>query len=300
LSEKWIMVKKNSLLAWFLATRPKTWAAAAAPVVVACALAYRDGVFRLAPAVICLLFALMLQVVANFANDYFDYKKGSDDGERLGPRRAVAEGWIEAGTMARVTVGLLGASCLVGLSLVYYGGWAMVGVGVGVGVFALAYSGGPYPLAYHGWGDVCVLVFFGVVPVGFTYYVQALQWTVGATVCGIAVGLAAVTILVANNFRDRVGDGRAGKRTTVVMFGERFGGCLYLWCGVAAVGCCQYFWWEGDVGAALMPVVYLYFHVRTWREMVRIGEGRELIGVLGRTAGNVMGFGGLLAGGVGV
>jgi 1,4-dihydroxy-2-naphthoate octaprenyltransferase len=289
------MVKKNSLRAWYLAARPKTLSAAAIPVLVAWALAGRDGVFRWAPAVICLAFAVMAQVVANFANDYFDYKKGVDGVERLGPKRAVAEGWIAPKTMLRVTVGLLGAASGVGITLVHYGGWELVWVGVAVALFALAYSGGPYPLAYHGWGDVCVWVFFGIVPVGFTYYVQALQWTAAVGVCGAAVGLTVINILVANNFRDRYSDAATGKKTSIVLFGEAFGKRFYLINGIAAVLCCQYFWREGAAGAALLPVIYLFFHLRAWRKMAAIGGGRALIGILEESSRNVLIFGVLLA-----
>ncbi|MDR2804882.1 MAG: 1,4-dihydroxy-2-naphthoate octaprenyltransferase, partial [Dysgonamonadaceae bacterium] len=247
------MIKKNSPQAWFLATRPKTLSAAATPVLVACALAFRDGAFRWAPAVICFVFAVMLQIVSNFANDYFDYKKGSDNGERLGPKRAVAEGWIAPRTMLSVTIGLLVIACLIGLSLVCYGGWQLIIAGIVIAGFALAYSGGPYPLAYHGWGDLCVFFFFGIIPVGFTYYVQALHWTNAATVCGSAVGLVVINILVANNFRDRFTDQKAGKKTSVVMLGENFGKWFYFINGLLAVICCQYFWIENTRTAALLP-----------------------------------------------
>lgn len=290
-----VEVGLNSLRAWFLAARPKTLSAAATPVVVACALAFHDAGFRWQPAVVCFLFALVAQVVANFANDYFDYKKGSDNADRLGPKRAVAEGWIPPRTMLFATLGLLAVDCAFGLLLVSYGGWLLIGVGGLIALFALAYSGGPYPLAYHGWGDVCVLVFFGVVPVGFTYYVQTLEWTLPTTVCGIAVGLVSVNVLVSNNFRDRFSDAIAGKKTSIVLFGEKFGLCFYLLNGVLATLACQYFWVEGAFGAAVFPLVYLFFHVRTWKRMVAVRQGRLLVGVLEQSARNVLIFGLLLA-----
>jgi 1,4-dihydroxy-2-naphthoate octaprenyltransferase len=288
-------IKKNSFRAWFLAVRPKTLPAAATPVVVACALAFHDAGFRWQPALICLLFALTAQIAANFANDYFDYKKGSDNETRLGPRRAVAEGWISSRTMLRATFGLLAADCALGLLLIQYGGWLLIGAGIMVALFAPAYSGGPYPLAWHGWGDVCVLVFFGIIPVGFTYYVQTLQWTLSATVCGIATGLVVINILVSNNFRDRFSDKEAGKRTSIVLFGEKFGIYFYLLNGILATLVCQYFWLEKIYGAALFPLVYLFFHIRTWKKMALIGQGRRLIGILEQSARNVLVFGFLLA-----
>lgn len=285
------VIRKNSLKAWFLAARPKTLAAGASPVILASALAFHDGSFDFIPAGICLLFALLAQIISNFANDYFDHLKGSDNEERPGPKRAVAEGWIAPKTMLIVTLSLCVVNSALGLTLLFYGGWFLIFVGAAVVVFALAYSGGPYPLAYHGWGDVCVLAFFGIVPVGFTYYVQTGQWTLSATVCGIAVGLVVVNILVANNYRDRFSDAKAGKNTTIVIFGERFGRWFYLLNGILAVLCCQYFWFEHSVWAAILPLITLVFHISTWREMIRINSGAELIGILEKSARNVMIFG---------
>ncbi|MDR0733315.1 MAG: 1,4-dihydroxy-2-naphthoate octaprenyltransferase [Dysgonamonadaceae bacterium] len=288
-------MNKTTAKQWFSATRPKTLTAAATPVIVASALAFRDGYFYWKPALICLLFALTAQIVSNFANDYFDYKKGIDNAERSGPKRAVAEGWIAPRTMLRVTVGLLAADLLLGLSLLRYGGWELIFAGMAIAVFALAYSGGAYPLSSHGWGDVCVFFFFGIIPAGFTYYVQALRWDLPVTVCGIAVGLVIVNILVANNYRDRDSDAKTGKKTTVVLFGEKFGRRFYLFNGVSAVICCLYFLTDNAVWAAVFPFVYLFLHIKTWREMVRIGNGRELNRILGQTAMNAMVFGLLLA-----
>jgi 1,4-dihydroxy-2-naphthoate octaprenyltransferase len=265
---------------------------------VASALAFNGCYFYWKPAVICLVFAVIAQVISNFANDYFDYKKGADKEERLGPKRAVTEGWIAPKTMLCVTIGLLVTDLLVGLSLLHYvydGKTYFILIGILIAVFAVAYSGGPYPLAYHGWGDVCVLFFFGIVPVGFTYYAQAQQWTLPVTICGIAVGLVTVNILVANNYRDRDSDAKAGKKTTIVLFGEQFGRMFYLFNGIIAVVLCLYFLSEKAVGAAVLPFVYLFFHIKTWREMIRIGSGKQLIGVLEKTSRNVLIFGLALA-----
>jgi 1,4-dihydroxy-2-naphthoate octaprenyltransferase len=289
------MIRKNSPRAWLLAARPKTLTAAATPVIVASALAFRNGYFYWKPALICLVFALIAQIVSNFANDYFDYKKGADNEDRLGPKRAVAEGWIDPKTMLYVTVGLLVANLLLGLSLLYYGGWELIFVGIAVALFALAYSGGPYPLAYHGWGDVCVFLFFGIIPVGFTYYLQSLRWDLPVTICGVAVGLVIINILVANNYRDRDSDAKSGKKTTVVMFGKKFGSLFYLFNGIVAVACCLYFLSDNAVWAVVLPFIYLFLHVKTWRKMIRIGSGKELVGILEKTARNALVFGVLLA-----
>jgi 1,4-dihydroxy-2-naphthoate octaprenyltransferase len=292
------MVKKNSPEAWFLATRPRTLTASATPVIIACALAYHEKSFQWQPALICLLFAVIAQIISNYANDYFDYKKGNDNEERLGPKRAVAEKWIAPKMMLGVTLALLLLDMMLGLLLLHYGGWKLIFVGLFVAVFAFAYSGGPYPLAYHGFGDICVLIFFGIIPVGFTYYVQTLQWSVPATICGVSTGLVIINILVANNYRDRYSDAKTGKKTSIVLFGEKFGSRFYLLNGIIAVIACQYFWLEKAGWAALLPVIYLFFHIRTWKEMTTINQGKALIGTLEKTARNVLIFGGLLSTGL--
>ena len=292
------MIRKNSPETWLLAARPKTLTTAVIPVIVASALAFNDSYFYWKPAAICLVFALIAQIISNFANDYFDYKKGADNENRLGPKRAVTEGWIAPKTMLYVTVGLLIADMLIGLWLlhyVYYEKWLFILAGILIALFAFAYSGGPYPLAYHGWGDVCVFLFFGMVPVGFTHYAQAQQWTLPVTVCGAAVGLVIINILVANNYRDRDSDAKSGKKTTIVLFGEKFGRLFYLFNGIIAVVLCLYFLSEKAIWAAFLPFIYLFLHIGTWREMVRIGSGKQLVGVLEKTARNVLIFGLLLA-----
>jgi len=289
------MIKKNSPRAWFLATRPKTLSAAATPVIIASALAEHDKSFQWKPALICLLFALIAQIIANFANDYFDYKKGADNEERLGPKRTVAEGWIAPKVMLSATIGLLVLNMALGLFLLHYGGWKLIFVGLFVAVFAFAYSGGPFPLAYRGWGDVCVFIFFGIVPVGFTYYVQTLQWSLPVTICGASAGLVIINILVANNYRDRYSDAKTGKKTSIVLFGEKFGQRFYLLNGILAVAGCQYFWLEKAMWASLLPLVYLVVHILTWKEMLAINEGSALIGTLEKSARNVLIFGGALS-----
>ena len=218
----------DRLKIWILAARPKTLAAGVSPVLVASGLAIRDGVFRWQYAAVCLSIAVLFQVASNFANDYFDYKKGIDTPDRVGPKRAVAEGWVSPRQMLVALYVVLAAAFVLGLTLMLVVDWRLLFVGVVVVVFALAYSGGKYPLAYNGLGDVCVLVFYGIVPVVFTYYIQAMAFTVDAFVCGAAVGLASINILVANNYRDYSSDKQANKRTTIVIFGKKFGEYFFL------------------------------------------------------------------------
>lgn len=277
-----------------MAARPKTLAAGVSPVLVASGLAIRDGVFRWQYAAVCLLIAVLFQVASNFANDYFDYKKGIDTPDRVGPKRAVAEGWVSPRQMLVALYVVLAVAFVLGLTLMLVVDWRLLFVGVVVVVFALAYSGGKYPLAYNGLGDVCVLVFYGIVPVVFTYYIQAMAFTVDAFVCGAAVGLASINILVANNYRDYSSDKQANKRTTIVIFGKKFGEYFFLVNGFLAVAMCQYFWSRGLLYAAVLPLLYLILHIIVWSEMVKIGEGSGLIAILGKTARNTLIFSVLL------
>lgn len=159
-------VKRNSLQAWILAARPKTLAGAITPVMIGCALAFADGKFNWIPALICCLFAGLMQVAANFINDLFDFLKGTDREDRLGPERACAQGWISAAAMKQGIFITVGLACLIGCTLLFYAGWELILIGALCVLFAFLYTTGPYPLSYKGWGDVLVIVFFGFVPVG--------------------------------------------------------------------------------------------------------------------------------------
>ncbi len=285
---------------WILAARPKTLAASVVPVAVACALAWKNGAFSFVPACICLIFALLAQIVSNYLNDYYDFKKGADRSDRLGPQRAVAQGWIAPEAMFRVSVALVCLAFLLGCALMFYAGWQLIFVGIGVCLGVFAYSSGPYPLAYHGLGDVCVLVFYGLVPVVFTYYVQARGWNFSVVVAGLALGLVSINILVANNYRDREQDRVSAKNTSVVLFGARFGEYFYLLNGLAAAALCLFFWAYGLRAAAILPFFYLLPHFSTWREMRRIKEGKALNRILGKSARNLIIFGTLLSIGVAI
>lgn len=268
-------VKRNSLRAWILAARPKTLTGAITPVMIGSALAYMDGHFQWLPALVCCLFASLMQIAANFINDLFDYLKGTDREDRLGPERACAQGWISPKAMRNGIIITVLFACLIGSSLLFYAGWELIIVGLLCVLFAFLYTTGPYPLSYNGWGDILVIVFFGFVPVGGTYYVQALTWTTDITIASLICGLLIDTLLVVNNYRDREADARSGKRTVIVRFGEKFGSYLYLMLGVAASLLCFWFLFEGHLYAALLPLLYLIPHFLTWKRMVRIHSGKN-------------------------
>ena len=288
-------VQTNSIKAWILAARPKTLAAAATPVLLGCALAYTAGAFQWIPALLCFLFAFSMQIDANFINDYYDYLKGSDREDRLGPERACAQGWITLSAMKKGMILTTLLSCCWGLLLLKYGGLEMIPVGMLCVLFAFLYTAGPYPLAYHGWGDVLVIVFFGFVPVGCTYYTMAHSWTWDVTIACAACGLVSDLLLMLNNYRDREQDKISGKRTLIVRFGEKAGRYAYLALGILAVGLCSFYAFNGYPMASLLPILFLILHFTTWREMVRIYQGKELNIVLGKTARNIVVFGLLLS-----
>ena len=208
--------------AWLLASRPKTLAAAVAPVIIGTALVLREGLpvdWRLAAC--ALLGAIFIQIGTNFVNDALDFRKGADTSERLGPLRVTQAGLLSAETVLRGAYVCFAIAALFGIPLILGGGWPLLVIGVSSILAAYAYTGGPYPLAYHGLGELFVLVFFGLVAVGGTYYVLALKYSAAAALAGIAAGSLAVVLLAINNLRDMENDRRAGKRTVAVRIGER-------------------------------------------------------------------------------
>jgi len=218
-----------------LAARPKTLPAAAAPVLIGMAMAFADHVFSLLPALAALVGALLIQIGTNFANDYFDYKQGIDTHERLGPLRVTQAGLVSPSAMRKATAVVFAAALLIGIYLVWRGGWPIVIIGLLSILFGVLYTAGPYPLGYNGWGDLFVLIFFGPVAVGGTYYVQALTAPTYVLVAGLAPGLLSVAILVVNNVRDLDNDRAAGKKTLAVRFGRTFTIAQYICCILLAV-----------------------------------------------------------------
>ena len=284
-------IKKNSLKAWILAARPKTLTGASVPVMIALALAWANGGqdgFKFLPAVLCMLFAFVMQIDANFVNDYFDFKSGKDDEERLGPPRACQMGWIDAPIMLRGIIACTVLACIIGLPLAFLAGWEMIVIGALCVLFCFLYT---TFMAQHAMGDVLVLVFFGLVPVCATYYIQSGNITPTVVAAAIACGLVIDTLLVVNNYRDIHNDARAGKRTLIVAIGERAGRALYLCLGFVACIIGIVFAVDGHLWATLLPAVYLLLHVKAYRNMVRIGEGRELNNVLAETARNMFIYG---------
>jgi len=232
---------------WILAARPKTLPAAVAPVMVGSAMAFAHKSFALLPAIAALAVALLLQIGVNLANDYFDYIKGIDSDERLGPVRVTQSGLISPSRVKAAMGIAFGLALLPGSYLVYAGGWPVVFIGTASILAALAYSGGPYPLASNGLGDLFVFIFFGLVAVCGTYYVQALGLTATVVMIGANIGLLITAILVVNNLRDISTDKKTGKRTLAVRIGTRGTKLEYsllltgAYCGVLGLWVCGIF-----------------------------------------------------------
>lgn len=281
------VIKQNSIHAWILAARPKTLTGACIPIFIASALAWNDGKFQWKPAIICFAFACLMQIAANFINDLYDFLKGSDRSDRLGPERACAQGWISSGAMKiGITLTII-LACTLGLLLLSYGGLWLIAIGIACVVFAFLYT---LVLSYYGLGDLLVLVFFGFVPVIGTYYVQAGTVTFNVIICSIISGFLIDTLLIINNYRDRDTDKATGKHTLIAQLGERFGRYDYLVTGLLAWICCIFFLIEGHTWAFILPMVYIPMHIRTWREMTIIHKGKALNRILGLTSRNMLFF----------
>ena len=329
-----MQVKTNSLKAWILAARPKTLTGAVAPVLVGavfgfCLLCYGDTDWKrcIIPATLCLLFAILMQIDANFINDYFDFKKGSDTKERLGPERACAQGWITPLAMKTGIAITTVLAFVTGLPLIWYGGWITLAVGLICILGAFLYT---TRLSYIGLGDFLVVLFFGLVPVFFTFHViiwhggdfaslkTATQWE-GAIItylffgwmplfAGLGVGLVTNNLLIINNYRDREQDAAVEKNTLVVRLGAKTAEWLYLINGIIGEvilflvcscwksGLLTGLYSEAEIESMpktfpfhlLAGILFLPFLFSAHRKMVRINHGRELNSVLGETARNIL------------
>lgn len=276
---------------WIEAMRLRTLPVSVAGVIAGSACAVLLHSFKLVPAVLCLSFAVLAQIASNFANEYFDYKNGVDKKGREGFRRGVTEGDISPVAMKRATFMTLGLAALVGCSMLFYGPWWLLLVGIVIVLFALAYSAGPYPLSHHGLGDVAVVMFFGIIPVTFTYFLQTGSWIGWEIVLptSVAVGLLAANVLVVNNYRDMEDDSAVNKRTTVVIFGRKVMSYAYLLSGFIAMLIMLPVWLALPFHMLLVPALYLPMHIITWVSLTK-SKGAALNPLLGKTALNLLVF----------
>jgi 1,4-dihydroxy-2-naphthoate octaprenyltransferase len=273
--------------AWLLATRPKTLLVGMMPVVLGSALAFAHGVFQLAPALAALVCALLMQIASNLINDLYDFRKGADTAERLGPPRAVASGLLSEKAVARAAWAVVLVAFCLGQYLVWVGGWNIFVVGVVSLVVAWAYTGGPYPLAYLGLGEVCAFVFFGIVPVSGTYYVQAQTLRLDVICFAAVPGMFSAAVLLINNIRDIASDRNAGKNTLAVRLGGQASRWLYCTLVLCAACAPLVFWLAGYTAWLVLALTVIPLTLRSMLIVFRSegvrSEGAALNRVLGLT-----------------
>lgn len=279
---------------WVLAARPKTLTGAMIPVILGSALAFHDGVMKPWLVLCCALFAGFMQIAANMINDLYDFQKGTDREDRLGPERACAQGWITPKAMRRGIANVLCLASLAGIAALLlcwkdlpYQGVELVVTGLACIIFAFLYT---YGLSYLGLGDVLVLLFFGLVPVCGTYYIQAHEITAPTILLGFISGISIDALLVINNYRDRDQDRISGKRTIIVLGGEKFGRYLYLAIGpiVAVLSILLGYLIGGKMlYFQIAAYAYLVLHISAWAQMNKIRNGKALNGILGLTSRNM-------------
>ena len=271
--------------AWVLAARPRTLPAAIAPVVLGSAMAIADKTFVWLPAAAAFMVALLLQIGVNLANDYFDYQKGIDTADRLGPLRVTQSGLIPA---TQVKAGMMMTfilSMIPGFYLLAVGGLPVLIIGLACFCAALAYSGGPFPLASHGLGDLFVFIFFGLVAVCGTYYVQALRLTPMVWLMGAIEGLLITAILVVNNLRDIESDRKTGKRTLAVIIGVRGSTIEYVFLLGGAYIIPIILWLSDRMSAwVLLPLISVPMAVWLMRLIWKNPDGPILNQALAKTA----------------
>lgn len=269
--------------------RLRTLPVSVAGVIMAIGYNVADGTFIAAPAIICLIFAVLCQIASNFANEYYDYRAGRDRRGRQGPRRGVTEGEISAPAMKRATFGILAIAALLGLSLTLWGGLWLIAAGAAIGLGALAYSAGPYPLSTHCLGEVAVFFFFGIIPVNLTYYVQALTWSPTVLAGSCAIGLMGANVLIINNYRDIPDDRAVGKHTLASAWGQHAMQVLYVLNAVIAVALTMHGWLSLPAGWLAVPLLYLVAALAIARAMGR-RSGARLTPLLGMTAASMFAY----------
>ena len=276
----------SGIRVWILAARPKTLWAAAAPVFIGTAIAYRDGEMHGVAFALALVAALFIQIGTNFYNDYKDFASGADRANRKGPTRAVAAGLATPAAMKRATTIAFSMAVAAGSYLMWRGGLPIVLIGASSILFGILYTAGRYSLANLGLADVFVFIFFGPVAVAGTYFVQALNWSAVSIAAGVAPGVLSIAILMVNNVRDIEEDRAHGKRTLVVRFGRSFGAAAYVGCVfVAAVVPVVLAAGFGGPPAAAAATVVLPLAMPSIRRLVRtpVEEARRLNAVLATT-----------------
>ncbi len=268
---------------WLLAMRPKTLPASVSPILLGSALAFDQGLFRWPVFGLAMICALALQIAVNFANDYFDAKSGVDTEKRLGPQRATQSGLISSQRMMMALLLVCLVAFISGMGLVWLSDWVLLVLGIASLVAVFAYSGGPFPLASHGLGEITVLLFFGLLAVGGTYYAHSLHITASVLGYGVVAGLISAAIMLVNNIRDIPTDAPAGKHTLAVMLGDQRARELYKWLLVSAL--VVHLLVSFNLGfASFVPLLVVAPMARRLIQQSRQLQGAELNQLLARTA----------------
>ncbi len=274
---------------WIEAMRLRTLPVSLAGVICGTACALMQGAFNATVALLCTLFAALAQIASNFGNEYYDYKNGIDRKGREGFRRGVTEGEISPLAMKRATYTTLMLAAAIGCTMLFFGPWWLIFVGAIIALFALGYSAGPYPLSHHGLGDVAVVIFFGIVPVTFTCYLQTGTFDHRTLLTSLAVGLLAANVLIVNNYRDMEDDKAVNKNTTVVIFGRKVMCWCYMLAGVAAMAAMTPVWIELRLWSLAIVLVYIVLHLKNWQYLKK-AQGAALNPLLGKTAVTLLVF----------
>lgn len=282
-TENYARSGRSRLGVWIEAMRLRTLPASMSGVIAGVAVAMQRGHFDWLPALLCLLFALAAQIGSNFANEYYDFRDGLDKPGRDGFRRGVTEGDIHPQAMHRATAIAFGVAALIGCSLIFWGGWWMVPAGIFIFIGALSYSAGPFPLSRNALGELAVVVFYGLIPVSFTFYLQTGYFSYDDFAAGLAFGLLSANILIVNNYRDHDDDKAVNKLTTAVVFGRATVAWAYLVNGILAVGLTIGLWLHAGVWTLLCPGCFLVGHFALW-VYLRRHSGKDLNQALAMTA----------------
>ena len=275
---------RSKAACWIEAMRLRTLPVSLAGVIYSVGLGLATWHFSLVPAILCLVFALLAQIASNFANEYYDFKRGFDRVGREGPRRGVTEGDITPAAMKRATFATLGVACAVGCVLVaLYGEWWMYVAGVMIALGVMAYSTGPYPLSHHGLGEIAVICFFGIVPVCLTYMLMGGLWGWWLFAAAAGIGLMGANVLIVNNYRDVEDDRSVGKHTLAVILGRRAMRAVYFANGILALILTLPGWLASSQLWWLVPAIYLVGHTALWLRLGQL-DGARLNPLLGMTA----------------
>ena len=274
---------------WIEAMRLRTLPVSLAGVLCGTACALLQGSFNAVVALLCVLFAGLAQIASNFGNEYYDYRNGIDRKGREGFRRGVTEGEISPRAMKRATYITLAVAAAIGCAMLFFGPWWLILVGITIVLFALGYSAGPYPLSHHGLGDVAVIIFFGVVPVTFTCYLQTASFDIHTLLTSLAVGLRAANVLIVNNYRDMEDDKAVNKHTTVVIFGRKVMYRCYVLAGVVAMAVMVPVWMELRLWSLPIVAVYIALHLKNCKQLKHT-HGTALNPLLGKTAVTLLVF----------